>query len=175
VLREVADDEESSIDHGESFDMSRVADDSIVHQAMGIPHRFLQVSSLVSDEYYSSAEMSVEAQQEFVDPILYKALGWFVDEELYAEAADIADVEPANSKCLNIACDTVTLATTVASLKHLALAIRLHHNYGQNKASLASYYTEHMTEHAPAQQKDGQTLSSVVDRKRKPHPSHEEE
>lgn len=87
----------------------------------------------LEDEYYSSAEMLTDALQDFVDPLLYKALGWLVDDALYAEAADIADVSQINLKCLNIACDIVTLATSVASPQHLGLAIHLHHAYGSRK------------------------------------------
>lgn len=129
VLREVAEEYEAEID----TEIPSTSDACIIHQAIGILRRgFLDVSKL-EDEYYSPEEMSVESLQKFVDPLLYKALGWLTDEKLCAEAADIADVEPPNSKCLNIACDIVTLATSVASPKHLGLAARLHHDYGSRQ------------------------------------------
>ena len=65
VLREVPDDGEGT-DLGESLGTSHVGEDSICHQAMGILRRgFRQVAKL-DDEYYSSAELSFEAQQGFV-------------------------------------------------------------------------------------------------------------
>lgn len=130
VLREVAEDEETSL----KTDLtSSMVDESIGHQAMGILRRgFYQIHKL-DDEYYSSAEMSTEAKQEFVDPLLYTALGWLTDENMHAEAIDIADTEPTHSKCLNIACDIITLATSVASPKHLGLAAHLHHHYGSRQ------------------------------------------
>jgi hypothetical protein len=76
VLLDVADEEEIQTTAEESSMMSSVTEDSIIHQAMGILHRdFKQVKKL-DDVYYSSAEMSVEALQEFVDPFLYTALGY---------------------------------------------------------------------------------------------------
>lgn len=131
VLKELTEDEPHPAE--ESPMMYSVAEDSIVHQAMGILRKGLMQVQKMDDEYYSSAEMSVKAQLEFVDPLLYKAIGWLTDEALYTEAADISDVQPANVKCLNIACDIVTLATSVPSPKHLGLAARLHHGYGSRQ------------------------------------------
>ena len=108
----------------ESSVMSLVA----VHQAMGILRQRVSLVKKLNGEYYSSSEMCVDAQKQFVDPLLYNALGWLTNERRYRDAADADD-----EKCLNIACDIITLATSVASSKHLGLAAHVHHQFGSRQ------------------------------------------
>lgn len=121
--------EESEFESQISIDQS---DDSIIHRAIGILREKMKGFRKLDDEYYSSQEMSNEDSRKFVDPLLYKAVGWLTDETLYNTAADINEWRP-NTKVLSIVCDIIALSTSVMSPKHLGLATHLHHEYGSRK------------------------------------------
>jgi hypothetical protein len=55
--------------------------DSIVHAAVGILRKRILRTNGLDNEYYSSAEMSLSAQKTFVDPLLYKAVGWLASKK----------------------------------------------------------------------------------------------
>ena len=108
-------------------------DERIVHKAIGIlRERVIAKSGRLEKEYYSSTEMTLLAQTEFVDPLLYKAIGWLSDETLFLEAGDIVDNKP-SPKCLAIASDITTLMTSVISPKYLCISVHFHHDYGSRK------------------------------------------
>ena len=86
----------------------------------------------MTNEYYSSAEMTLEAQKQFVDPLLYKTIAWLTDEKLFNGAIDVEETN-INRKCLSIACDITTECTSIFSPKHLGLAVQLHHDFGSRK------------------------------------------
>jgi hypothetical protein len=98
--------------------------------AVGILRRGMSQFSAPENEYYSSQEMAMKAK--FVDPLLYKAVGWLTNKELYDNADNIHGNEK-NSKCLNIACNIITFATGLLSPKHLGLSVSLHHDLGSRK------------------------------------------
>ena len=103
-------------------------EESIVHDAVGILRkRIIAHTPRLENEYYSYEEMKLTAQKEFVDPLLYKAVRWLVDSDLYNSANNPVEI---NAKCLNICCDIVTAVTSVWSPKHIGLAVHLHHNFG---------------------------------------------
>lgn len=113
---------------------SGASEESIIHEAMGILQRRILTTEKLEDEYYSADEMTTEAQNKFLDPLLLKALGWLTSPKLHTEAEDLSRCDQSHSKrCLNIACDIVTLATSINSPKHLGLAVYLHHEYGSKK------------------------------------------
>lgn len=76
--------------------------------------------------------MNLSALKAFVDPLLYKIIGWLASDERYAEASDIS-VEPPGVKCLTIACDLTKLITSISPPKHLGLAVHLHNEYGSRR------------------------------------------
>lgn len=106
---------------------------SIIHQAIGILRRRLIQTKKLEEEYYSSCEMTLKAQQKFVDPLLYKTIGWLTSERLFEEGLDISDLDTVDPCCLSIACDLITKATGIMSPKHLGLAVSLHHQFGSRK------------------------------------------
>lgn len=108
-------------------------EDTIIHMAIGILRRRLSQIEHSKTEYYSSHDMNLQVLKDFVDPLLYKALGWLIDDNLYMNALDINDCVNENSKVLNIACDIISLATSAISPKHLGLSVHLHHQYGSRK------------------------------------------
>ena len=98
-------------------------EERIVHSAIEILKNRMRNTKKLDKEYYSSTEMSLDASKEFVDPLLYKAIAWLVNEMLYSNATTVAsDGDP---KYLSIACDITTLNTKVISPKHLGLSV--HH------------------------------------------------
>ena len=127
VMKEVS--EETDALEGENVEY--VNEDFIVHTAIGILRRRIKKSKGKVEEYYSAGEMTLDSMKAFVDPLLYKAVGWLTCDNLYPDAEDINKSD--NLQCLNIACDLTTLATSVMSPKHLVLAILLHHEYGSRK------------------------------------------
>ena len=102
------------------------SEESIVHHACGILRKHIGQTEKIKGEYYSPAEIGLEGQRKFVDPLLYKAIGWLIDEKLYEEADDV----PTDARYLSIACDVTTLSTGIMSPKHLGVAIYLHHTFG---------------------------------------------
>ena len=80
------------------------------------------------ENYYSSEEITLDSMKKFLDPLLYKAIGWLINEHLFINADNIDEDD--NLQCLNIACDLTTMATSVMSPKHLGLAVHLHHEHG---------------------------------------------
>ena len=65
--------------------------------------------------------MTTEYQEEFLDPLLLKAVIWLTNPKLHAAAGDFAEFDQVQVKrCLNIASDIVTAATSIASRRHLA-------------------------------------------------------
>jgi hypothetical protein len=107
-------------------------DSSIIHHAVGILRQRMKETKELDSEYYSAEEMSLKAEQDFVDPLLYKAIGWLTNEKLYSDITDISLLNP-DPVCLAIACDITTKSTSIASPKHLGLAVDLHHEYGSRK------------------------------------------
>lgn len=81
----------------------------IVHNASGILQKHSGQTKKIKREYYSPAEISLEGQRKFVDPLLYKAIGWLL-EKLYE-----ADEVPADARYLSVACDITTLSTGIMS------------------------------------------------------------
>ena len=51
--------------------------------------------------------MSLKATKKFVDPLLYKTIGWLTNEKLYREVKEISDNET-DTRCLSFAYDIVT-------------------------------------------------------------------
>ena len=111
---------------------NQLSEERIVHAAVGILRRRMKCTTKLTDEYYSSTEMSLEAAYKFVDPLLYKAIAWLGNKELYDTATDIPRTD-IDKRCVSIACDITTLNTAVVSPKHLGLSIHMYHEYGSRK------------------------------------------
>ena len=80
----------------------------------------------IEGEYYSCREMELNAQRKFVDPLLYKAVCWLTDENLFKNALEPTGTNVAS---LNVCCDIITESTSIWSPKHLGLAVHLYHEY----------------------------------------------
>ena len=106
-----------------------VNEESIIHQAVGILRKRISNTEKVNDEYFSPNETTLEAQRNFVDPLVYKFVGWLMNEQKYKNGEDIEN----DVRCLSIACDLTTLSSSIFSPKHLNLALYLHHNFGSRK------------------------------------------
>lgn len=104
------------------------SDEVIIHRAIGILRRTFLQTEEPTDEYYSSNEMTVEAQKAFLHPLLLKAIGWLVSDKHFSDATETDD-----PKCVNIACDITTLATSKLSPKHVGLAVHFNHEFGSRK------------------------------------------
>ena len=114
-----------------NVDLDVETDEQIVHKAVNVIRRKLQETKKLDNMYYSSDEMTLEAQTKFVAPILCKFLLWLTDDKAFKEASDLSkDTDP---KLLATACDITTLCTSIFSPKHLGLAVHLHHEFGSRK------------------------------------------
>ena len=127
VLQDVSKDEDIEVK------LDEPSDSSVVHAAVGILRRRISQVKKLDGEYYSSQEMSLKAAQDFVDPLLLKALMWLTDDHAYFSASDVSDNYLSDAKYLSVACDIVSLATSVMSPKHLGLRVHLHHQFGSRK------------------------------------------
>lgn len=94
VLKDVSEIDEMT----DEKSVTSISEESIIHQVIGIIRRGLSKVVKPEEEYYSPAEMSSSALKTFVDPLLYKALGWLVNDDLYAQASDITDAEKMTSQ-----------------------------------------------------------------------------
>ncbi|KAH3748159.1 hypothetical protein DPMN_183131 [Dreissena polymorpha] len=72
--------------------------------------------------------MTLNAQKDFLDPLLLQAVYWLTNENAFQEAGDTEHI--LNAKCLAIASDISTLVTSVPSPKHLGLAVHLYNDFG---------------------------------------------
>ena len=110
---------------------SAETDEQIIHKAVTVLRRKLQETPKLDNMYYSSEEMTLEAQTKFVPPILCKFLHWLTNDKAFKEAGDLPkDLEP---KILATACDITTLCTSIFLPKHQGLAVHLHHEFGSRK------------------------------------------
>lgn len=125
-------DDESVNERSELYTDTFESDNSAIHKAIGILRERILKTKRLESEYFSSTEMSLASQKDFVDPLLYKAIGWLSNEELFINGSDISEIE-LDSKCLAIACDITTLVSSVFSPKHLGLSVHLHHDFGSRK------------------------------------------
>lgn len=91
-----------------SPDESDNKEESIVHAAVGILRRRMELtqSQTSNETYLTSDDMTVESMKDFVDPLLYKTIGWLTNKDLFSGALDIK--EQNSIKCLSIACDIMT-------------------------------------------------------------------
>jgi hypothetical protein len=90
--------EDASISEEMTTDIS---DEAILHRAIGLLRRDISESKGPEGEYFSCSEISLEAEKQFVSPLLYKALVWMTDEKLYRDAAETEDL-PLNARCLHV-------------------------------------------------------------------------
>jgi hypothetical protein len=105
---------------------------SIIHQAAVILRNRILKTEGLCNEYFSSAEISLQEQKTFVDPLLLQFVGWLSCESKLNEG--IVNHEYDNEKKLvSICSDITTLVKSVVTPKHLALSIYLHHTYGSKK------------------------------------------
>ena len=110
---------------------TQVSDEVILHKAAGVLRPVMKHTSRLESEYYSSDEMTLHAQKQFVQPLLVKFLSGLTNEKAFKQACDAqAEVD---LRLLASACDITTLATSIFSPKHLGLAIHLHHEFGSRK------------------------------------------
>ena len=106
------------------------SDESIIHRAVSKLRKRLECTSSLDKEYYSSNEMTLLSQKQFVDPLLLKTICWLTNKNHFKNGT----YSESDSKCLSIACDITTLATSILSPKHVGLSVYLLHEYESMKA-----------------------------------------
>ncbi|CAC5396939.1 unnamed protein product [Mytilus coruscus] len=79
---------EAHIGTSSSSGIRQTSYDSIIHLAVG-----MMKASYNKEEYYSFEEMSLSVMNDFVDPLLYKALCWLTDAELFRKGIDATEIE----------------------------------------------------------------------------------
>ena len=131
-LTTMLEDEYEEINLGQTDAVEVNDDESIVHMAVGILRKRMKETKKIDEEYFSSKEIAVDTLKDFVDPLLYKTLGWLSSESLYQNAEN-PDTKAVSSKCLNIACDIIAMSTSAMTPKHLGLSVYLHHEFGARK------------------------------------------
>ena len=80
------------------------SDDAVVHKAVGILRKRMEMTKKMDKEYFSPDEVTVEGQRKFIDPLLYKAVEWLCDKALHGNAST---TESHDEKILSIARDIV--------------------------------------------------------------------
>ena len=119
--------------------MKVLPDDAVLHQAVRILRREIGKIENHKDFYFSSGEMSVDGIKKFVNPKLLTFLVWLTNKSSF-DGAVIQNNSDELKKCLNIACDIITLSTGTFSPKHLGLAMELYHNFGSRKLNELVYH-----------------------------------
>ena len=104
-------------------------DEMKVHHAIGILRDKIAATEYNKDEYYSMDEVTVEGQFELIEPLLYKAICWLTDKEMYTSGS-IPYVP--DRKSLAIANDIIAKAGSVVTPKQLGLGVTLHHKHGSS-------------------------------------------
>ena len=116
-------------DNEVSYDIEDETDSSIVHRAIGILRKHISSSvKKLENQYYSPDEMTLNAQKDFLDPLLLQAVYWLTNENAFQEAGDTEHI--LNAKCLAISSGITTLVKSVPSPKHLGLAVHLYNEIG---------------------------------------------
>lgn len=83
-------------------------------------------------EYFSPKEVTLEAQKNFLDPVLLRFIGWLSSKTKLDEGDEIHDSD-IDVKTLAISSDITTLSSCVITPKHLGLTVHLHHTFGSKK------------------------------------------
>ena len=123
-----SDSKEESIELKLHDDDHTVSERSIIYHAIYISKNCIALTEKLG-EYYSAAEKGLKAQRKFIDPLLYKAICWLMDDKLFKDTDDI----PIDGHCLSIACDHTTLSICIMSPKHLGFAVDFHHTFRSRK------------------------------------------
>ena len=76
--------------------------------------------------------MSLKAEKDFIDPLLYKFILWLTCEEFFMSGSDTSDFDSVPS-CLHIVCDIITASTSIMSPKHFGPAVFLNNEFGSRK------------------------------------------
>lgn len=129
ISRQLLSAEVESLGPDADKDACTLSEEAIVHHAVGILRKRMALTNQLDGEYFSPQETGLDEQRAFVDPLVYKAIGWMTNAKLYERGEDIQT----DARCLSIACDITTLSTSITSPKHLGLAVSLHHNFGSRK------------------------------------------
>ena len=105
---------------------------SIVHQAAIILRQKVLQTKKVKNEYFVPDEVTVEAQKNFLDPLLLRFNMWLPRKNKLDAAADIHDSD-IDAKTMSVSCDITALVTSILTPKHLGLTVYLHHTFGSKK------------------------------------------
>lgn len=130
VLSEVTEDTPEQI---VDTSLSESADEiSILHQAAIILRQRVLQTKKLKNEYFAPEEVTVEAQKNFLDPLLLRFILWLSSKKKLDDAADIHDgiIDP---KTISISTDITALVTSILTPKHLGLTVYLHHTFGSKK------------------------------------------
>jgi hypothetical protein len=112
------------------------SDLSILHKAVGILRREMNNLQLGSDgkNYPSAQEISIEASEKYVPPLLAKTMLWLIDKEAYNSCEDQAKYTPtleSKRRSLSLAECLIFNNNKSNTPLHTGLAVQMHHDYGK--------------------------------------------
>lgn len=84
--------------------------------------------SKLDEAYYSASEKNLEAQKQLVNPLLYKVIGWLVDEKKW-NAAEDRHIFPLFKYCMSHQ-NTLNFNNVSEAFRS---AVYLHHSIGSRK------------------------------------------
>ena len=116
----------------DSFIDSESADASILHQAADILRNRISKTEGLQQEYFSPDELSLEAQCDFLDPLLLRFINWLSCKTKLKEGIDTNE-SIIDKKTVAICSDITALVKNIITPKHLGLTVYLHHSYGSKK------------------------------------------
>ncbi|WAR01041.1 hypothetical protein MAR_025413 [Mya arenaria] len=127
--------EQSDLDTSlkESFENSDAKDVAILHEAATILRKRIKHTKGLQNEYYSSDELSLENQRDFLDPLLVRFVTWLSAKSKLDDGVDLNETV-VEQTIISISSDITTLVQpSVITPKHLGLTVYLHHTFGSKK------------------------------------------
>ena len=126
---------ESTYEHLTELNTETNDELSILHKAASILRNKVLKTEKLDKEYFSATEITIEAQKQFLDPILIRFVGWLSSNSKLNAASDTFDSGDTDidQRTTAIASDITALIANVVTPKHLGLTVHLHHTFGSKK------------------------------------------
>lgn len=113
----------------ENFERSESHELSVIREAAMVIRNRLLNAKTITNEYFSSQEITAEAQKQFLDKHLLLFVKWLSVDTDETNTDEIAFTQQELSVCSDIA----YLVKPTTTPKHLGLSVYLHHSYGSKK------------------------------------------
>lgn len=117
----------------ESINDSDANELSVVHEAAAILRRRIMLTEGLDQEYFSSMEIGLTTQRDFLDPLLVRFITWLGSESKLKDGHDGLNDSGTDQRTVSICSDITALVKSIITPKHLGLSIYLHHSYGSKK------------------------------------------